>query len=452
LNNPKGEFMVNTHISNSDAQNAAPLWRCQRDGHLPPPVSLDSDVTCEYAIVGAGIAGLAIAHRLSEKHDVVVLDANQIGEGSSGWNAGILSVATTIDLTVAEQLVGDDGVKLLLQTLEKVLGSVKERLALTDSDWQTGKSIYAANKKSDKRKLAHEAKIRCQFGLPTTGADKNHVHEFADSIAFGGEHAVHPVKLLFALAKATLLQGARLFENSPVESWARTQQGFTLKCGSRAIKAQHLILTTGLHVEHLRGTPSFARKMIGVSGHILVTAPSPAVQQLCHEGGTIALWDTARLYRYVRYLDDGRMLVGGEETPGCAKGTALPASDAAIQRLYRWAQEHHNFPLPPVEVAWRASLAVPAAGLPLLELTEAGGHWLISAVTDGLPSGMVLGETLHQLLDGDRRLGESLLKLFCQRRQDFSERLLSLVPTWKPLRKLVTRLAFAAMKLLDMVC
>jgi len=433
-------------------ENASPLWRHQRDGCLAPPVSLQADIICDFAVVGAGIAGLAIARRLSEKHDVVVLDANQIAEGASGWNAGILSVATTIDLTVVEKLIGADGVKLLLATLESVLSSFKEKLGLSDSDWQTGKSIYAANKRSDRRKLAHEAKIRCQFGLPTTGIETSHVHRFADAIAFGGEHAVHPAKLLFALAKAMLGAGGRLFENSPVDSWTREVDGFTLKCREHTVRAKHLILCTGLHDPHLGGTPSLNRKLIGVTGHICVTEPSLAVRQMCHDGGTIALWDTARLYRYVRYLDDGRMLVGGEEAPGSVTATALDASNPHIQKLYRWAQAHHAFELPPIQLSWKASLAVPAAGLPLLDLDSAGGHLRISAVTDGLPSGLVLGETLHELIDGDRTKGEALARLFCARKQDFSERLLALVPTWKPARKLATALAFAVLKLLDMVC
>ena len=56
---------------------------------LPPHAPLAADVEAEVAVVGAGLAGSALALGLAERRvDVVLLEAGQPGNGASGRNAG----------------------------------------------------------------------------------------------------------------------------------------------------------------------------------------------------------------------------------------------------------------------------------------------------------------------------------------------------------------------------
>ena len=55
--------------------------------------SLQEELSCDYAIVGAGWTGLAAAHRLSNRlpdASIAVIDAGRIGFGAAGRNSGFL--------------------------------------------------------------------------------------------------------------------------------------------------------------------------------------------------------------------------------------------------------------------------------------------------------------------------------------------------------------------------
>ena len=106
----------------------APLWQATR---RVPPRHITADMTCDTVIVGAGITGLAIAENLSQTQSVVVLDARRIGEGSSGWNAGILSVDTTVDLHQVELQFGAEQAKALVASLSDILAHTKQNLKLS---------------------------------------------------------------------------------------------------------------------------------------------------------------------------------------------------------------------------------------------------------------------------------------------------------------------------------
>lgn len=54
--------------------------------------SLSKNIDCDIVVVGAGLAGLVLSHELGKKNiDVVLIEANRIGDGASGINGGFCS-------------------------------------------------------------------------------------------------------------------------------------------------------------------------------------------------------------------------------------------------------------------------------------------------------------------------------------------------------------------------
>lgn len=65
-------------------------WSALLPARAPKP-SLRGDVIADFVVIGAGFAGLGAARRLAELQPdakIVVLDGQQLGEGSSGRNSG----------------------------------------------------------------------------------------------------------------------------------------------------------------------------------------------------------------------------------------------------------------------------------------------------------------------------------------------------------------------------
>ena len=78
-------------------------WNCIL-GEQPKPRQLDEDQSADFAVVGAGFAGLAAARRLTQLAPgsrILMLDAGRIAEGASGRNSGFM-----IDLP--HELTSDD--------------------------------------------------------------------------------------------------------------------------------------------------------------------------------------------------------------------------------------------------------------------------------------------------------------------------------------------------------
>lgn len=430
----------------------APLWQVSRRF---PPRQVNADMSCQTLVVGAGITGLSIARAMSRCQAVIVVDAGQIGESSSGWNAGILSLDTTVDLREVEQNFGEAKTKALVASLRAALEETRESLQLGDDIWQSGNSLYLAARNSHRTHLQDEQTIRQKYNLPTSMLGAQELNGtwpgFASAMQLGHEQAVHPVKLLLAMAKAISEQGSQVFEDTPVHSWEHVGDRFVVRCGAGfVIEAENLVLCTGLNSADFSESRELDRLLVSVVGHVFVTEPSEHFAELLSKGGPIALWDSLHLYHYVRYLPDGRLLVGGEETPGTVRGTVLTASDPHIQKLYRWAQEHHSVELPPIEHCWKASLVLPADGLPLIKVRRLQDNFLISAVTDGLPFGMLLGTTVSQIIinSGTVEIAEMLSN---SRRLVPTAKLLRALPALKSLRKLAFKLAFGALRLLDKI-
>lgn len=430
---------------NSTGWSIAPAWRIDR----PFPVKqLGETKRCHTAIIGGGITGLAAALRLAlSGKSVVVLDASQLGEGSTGWCAGILSVDTTLELSLLESTFGHDKTKLLSDQLADLLRWHKQLLG-DDCDWQSGNSLCLAAKPRHRKSFIEEVETLTEFDSPAKFLEQNALPEFltgfTSAFRMEGEHSVHPVKLLMSLVKQIELNGGQVFEKSPVDSWCFADGQFIVSVGSHQVLADNLICSQGVKASDSKELERFRRLLIPANGHVLVTKPaSTELSKQC-----INFWDSLQLYHYGRYLPDGRILVGGMDAPGFVPHASLSADNSQISKLHKWAQEHHAFELPAVEHAWRASLTVPFDGMPVLAARQlTPNNTLITAVTDGIPSAFMLGQAILELVDKQKSELHSLFSH--ERRLSLAGKVLSKVPPRTFTGKFVHNAAFAALALWD---
>lgn len=83
-------------------------------GNRPPAHALASDTQADFLVIGAGFAGLAAARTLAQRHPghrIVLLEAGQAGENSSGRNSGFM-----IDLPYAKISAANDPAQRAWQT------------------------------------------------------------------------------------------------------------------------------------------------------------------------------------------------------------------------------------------------------------------------------------------------------------------------------------------------
>lgn len=424
----------------------APPWRTARA--LRP--RLDTDVSVDVAIIGGGISGLCAAFELLQRGlTVALVEKNIAGTGSTGWCGGILSVSTTLDLEAMETVLGRDNAASIARTVAENITRYSGRFP--GCDWQSGASLYFAAKSGHFAAMRHEFSKRRDYGWQTeelsTAESMPDWRDFAHAMRETGEYAVNPGKLVDAIIDAIEQQGGRLYEQTPVISWSAQDGGCEVRTASGVIRSRHLVVATGIAGMEDPQRQKINRLLVPVYGHVLVTQPSEKVAAVAGDRGVIAAWDSLHLYHYVRYMQDGRMLVGGEEGSGSVRPQVVSDTAPAVRRLHRWAQEHHNFQVPSVQTAWRASLIYPIDGLPFLSAANVGGSHVITLVTDGLPFAFTLGVSTAHLIEQGSDAIAGMLSV--DRRLSLSSKLHAWMPRHSGLRSFVHQTAFVAARLAD---
>ncbi|MFO0201175.1 MAG: NAD(P)/FAD-dependent oxidoreductase, partial [Alphaproteobacteria bacterium] len=238
-----------------------PLYtdRCGFNALLPPRAACapaKGDITADYVVVGAGYTGLAAARRLAQlqpQSRIIVIEATEVGEGSSGRNSGFASPRdlpsgpSAADLRRAEALnrFTEEGWAWLMAPIEahgidcglQVSGRIKA--AATDLGAKQVRALEAAVKAA---------------GLPHQLWDRSALQErigtsyYQCALYTEEGYLLDPAALIRGLAD-TLPANIALHENTPLLSMQR-QGKWHLETPAARITAPSVIMATNAGIRH----------------------------------------------------------------------------------------------------------------------------------------------------------------------------------------------------------
>lgn len=200
-----------------------PPWKID---FTPPKPSLPSSV--DFAVVGAGFAGLAAAawlRILDPEKSVAILEAGRIGHGASGRTGG---------LVLSESAAGDlPGLGDVLAGLKKILRKLRvESDLLLPGAWEIAHSDHA-ERSDNARPLKGESPIQwCDF-------DSQEIR--VRGTVPGG--TLDPGKQVSRLARAAVSLGAVIAENCGVSKIEWTNPP-TLHFAGGSLRAKKILLAT----------------------------------------------------------------------------------------------------------------------------------------------------------------------------------------------------------------
>ena len=106
------------------------LWRQEARTATPRWPRAGGQLACEVLVVGAGLAGLAVAQELSRRGaDVLVADAHGPGAGASTRNAGFLLLGNATEYPKLREELDGPGALRLLALARRTHELVRERHA-----------------------------------------------------------------------------------------------------------------------------------------------------------------------------------------------------------------------------------------------------------------------------------------------------------------------------------
>ena len=339
-------------------------WKASSDKALNLNVkSLQSNATCDVAIIGGGYTGLSSAYHLAKEFniDVRILEAGHIGWGASGRNGGFCTMGGTF--ISSENQIKKFGLeetkkfyRAQIEAVELVADILSEEKI--DAQRQGEGEMVVAEKPSHFESLKEE----CKFNRDILGIDSRMIskdefrqthydapHQHGALIQYPS-FGLHPLRYCQGLAQAAGRQGAKLHSHSKVIRWRKENGNHVLETAHGSIMAKQVIVAcNGFMPESLNS--KINARILPLQSQIIVTRPLNSNELEAHKwiSETPAI-NSRNVYHYYRMLPEKRLMIGGRaDTKGTVQGAQKTAKELHDSMGELWP-EWRNIE---VEYDWR---------------------------------------------------------------------------------------------------
>lgn len=374
----------------------------------PPTQTLKTPIRVDVAVIGGGLTGLTAAWHLARQGiRVAVLEADTIGSGASGVNAGFVvpNFAKADPANVMTRLGTERGTRLL-----KLVGAGADRVFATARDHQIDCDaeqvgwMHVAHTDKMLALLHRRAEAWRKLGRPVRMLDAEEARRrtslrfCAGALLDESGGMLHPLKYTYGLARIAIAAGARVFESTPVRRVERNGSIWRLAAGQFYVDADKVLLCTNATTTGIASR--LARVVVPLRVYQAATAPLPleVAKHIAPHRHPVA--DTrANLFTY-RLDHDNRLISGGMAM------IPFGAHDRMAQMIAgRLATELGLPEIPRIEHAWRGTAAMTTDFLPHLYEFGPGFIGGIGCNGRGIALTAMLGEMLSEAASG-RRLGD----------------------------------------------
>lgn len=280
----------------------------------PQAEALESDIACDVAVIGGGITGALVAqHLAAQGHEVVVVDREREGFGSTAASTAMLQWEIDLPLRRLSQLYGFEAAADVYQRSLRAVSGLRELGAQLEINcaFLPRDTVYLAAGDVGPRELADEHALRQRAGLPGELLDHATLlgafgFDRAAAIVSPGSAEADPLSLCHAMLGLAAQHGARLIRDDAVTFHGTGKTGGVELASGRTIEARHIVLATGYVMPDC--VQSDLHRI--ASSWALATAPQPPA---AFWPGPSLVWEASEDYIYCRSTTDGRIVFGGED-------------------------------------------------------------------------------------------------------------------------------------------
>jgi len=363
----------------------------------PATSPLFDGASVDVAVIGAGFTGLTAAWHLARRGArVAVLEADSIGSGASGLNAGfVVPNFAKADPAAVLAWLGDERGRRLLAMIgegaDRVFGTIREHGIDCDAE-QVG-WMHVAHSPAMLAMLKLRAEAWQGLGRPIRMLD-----ESAARALSGARHCfgalldpsggtLHPLNYAYGLARLASKAGAIIHEQAPIDAVLRDAGGWRLESRGRTLRAGKVFLCT--NAAALGVARCLNRAVVPLRVYQVATRPlaKEIARRISPERNPVA--DTrANLFTY-RLDREDRLISGGM--------AILPfRAEARMARMIagRLARELSLPALPELDCVWQGTAAMTTDFLPHLYEFGPGFVGGIGCNGRGIALTAMLGEAM----------------------------------------------------------
>jgi gamma-glutamylputrescine oxidase len=281
---------------------------------------LQGALRADVCVIGGGFTGLSAALNLAEQgFDVILLEAERIGFGASGRNGGLIGSGQRKDVIEMEEQFGLERSRQFWQFAEAAKTEIRERVEkhAIDCDLQYGQ-IEGVHKKSYIG-MAEEtaAALAERYDYPYARAlsrDETYAlvatEDYLEGLQDDQAMAIHPLNYALGLARAARDAGVRIFENSRVLNYTRSDPAL-VNTAQGSVEASFVVLGCNGYLGKLE--PRVAGKIMPINNFVIATEPLGEERARKVINGRFGVHDTRFVVNYFRMSKDHRLLFGGGE-------------------------------------------------------------------------------------------------------------------------------------------
>lgn len=339
-----------------------------KNGILRSYPSLQENVDCDIAVIGAGITGALISHTLHHAgYKTVVMDKRDIANGSTSATTSMLQYEIDVPMHKLAGMIGEEGAIACFRAGIRSI-SVLESLIKKEkihTGFERKKSLQVAHHKKAVAELETEYFFRKKAGfrvewLSSEAIRQQYHMESQPGILSEEGASIDAFQVAHELIRKNHEKGMQVFDHTLIKKifYEKKQVTIVTEKGYR-VSCKKIIFCTGFETLHL-----FRKKY----ADIISTFACVSEQHfnLFPSLNDILIWDTADPYIYLRTTDDKRLLVGGEDVPYKYNGFSEKIKTKRISNLIRKTEELFPTLRFIEDYRWAGAFGVTKDGLPYI--------------------------------------------------------------------------------------
>lgn len=350
-----------------DLRTGRPVWLLNKP-RIPRNQRLKGNIRSTVVVVGGGVSGALVAHRLTEMGiQVTLVEARKIGAGSTAASTAILSYEADVNLGDLIRRIGKRSAVRAYQAGVEAINSLAATIKGLDGscDFKKRRSLYLASSSKDVSLLRRECQIRQKndFNVRSVlNRELTKTFSLSAPCAILNEEAaeVNPVKLTLSLVRCARKKGLKVFTDTKVMAYRREGKVSVLTTdGNCTIRARNVIFATGYESQEF-----LKQKSVRLTSSYAIASKPRMKFPKNYEYPVI--WETARPYLYVRSTADRRIVAGGEDVDFVdedKRDRLLGSKTKILERKIRKMFPHTSWTL---GAAWTGTFAESSDGLPYI--------------------------------------------------------------------------------------
>ena len=287
-----------------------------KNGILYSYPSLQTDLKTEILVIGGGITGALISHALMDAgYEVMLIDKRDIAMGSSSATTSMLQYEIDTPLYGLSEMIGEESATSCYRAGIDAILDLKKSIEehQIDCGFQMKSSLFFAHSEKAAGWLREEFQIRDKHRLGVRWLEADEVQRRYGLISHGAiwsetAASVDAYKLAHELIQMNVKRGMKVYDQTGMTQLdtSGTEPRVILETG-HTITAGKVVCCTGFE------STKMLKEHVADLFYTYVTISEEGIKLIEHIQNTL-LWNTSDPYLYMRTTDDGRFLVGGEDS------------------------------------------------------------------------------------------------------------------------------------------